>query len=76
MSNYNKEIGKWLAIQRKNRGYDQDDVGRMLGVTKTAISRWETGKRTINGDTMIEYCLAIGADPQDLVRDITKNNGG
>lgn len=72
MTDYNAEIGKWLANQRRNRGYDQEDVGQMLGVTSATISRWEAGKRTIHGDIMIEYCLAIGADPQDLVRDIVK----
>lgn len=74
MKNYNKEIGKWLANQRIKRGLMQSDVGEMLGVTKTAVSYWETGKRTIDADTMINYCIAIGADPQQLVNDVLKGN--
>ena len=70
MDNYNKKIGQWLAHQREARGLLQQDIGDKLGVTKTAISYWETGKRTIDASTMIEYCNALGVDPQDLVRDV------
>lgn len=74
MKNYNNQIGRWLANQRIKRGLLQAEVGDMLGVTKTAISYWETGKRTIDAETMINYCIAIGADPQQLVKDVTQGD--
>lgn len=74
MKNYNADIGKWLAAQRISRGLMQSEVGEMLGVTKTAIHYWETGKRTIDAATMIKYCHAIGADPQQCVKDVTEGD--
>lgn len=75
MKNYNADIGKWLANQRISRGLLQSEVGEMLGVTKTAIHYWETGKRSIDAATLINYCHAIGVDPQQCVRDVTKGDG-
>ena len=72
MTDYNKAIGQWLAHQREARGLMQSDIGDILGVTKTAIHYWETGKRTINAETMFKYCEALGVNPQDLVSDVLK----
>ena len=74
MKNYSKDIGAWLANQRKSRGFLQSDVGEKLGVTKSAVHYWETGKRKIDADEMINYCHVIGVDPQDLVRDLMKGS--
>ena len=71
MRDYNKEIGEYLAKARIDRGLTQQQVADRLGVTKTCVHYWESGKRTIYASNMIEYCLAIGLDPQDIVRDVT-----
>lgn len=62
----NSAIGKWLAEQREAKGYSQQYVADLLGVTRTAVHYWETGKRTIYAITLMDYCRAIGADPNDL----------
>jgi len=72
MTSYNEAIGKWLADRRESLGLQQSDVGERLGVTKSAVHYWETGKRTIKADTMLEYCKILDADPQELIRDVTK----
>ena len=71
MKDYTKDIGKWLATQRKAKGLMQDDIGQALGVTKSAVHYWETGKRKIDANEMLNYCHLLGVDPQDLVRDLT-----
>ena len=67
----NAEIGRWLAYHRKLRGLSQSEVAERLGVTKTAVHYWETGKRMIYAKTMMDYCHLLDIDPQDLVRDVT-----
>ncbi len=70
MKNYNVKIGAYLAKERKAKKITQQEVADQLGVTKSAVSNWELGKRTIYADQMLEYCAHIGIDPQDLVRSV------
>ena len=71
MKNYNKKIGAYLAKERRAKKISQQQLADRLGVSKTAVHYWETGKRTIYADQMLEYCETIGIDPQDLIRSVT-----
>lgn len=75
MKNYNRQIGMWLAYQRKAHGLNQDDVAEIMHTTKATISRWETGERTIDASKMFEFCEAINADPKQMVTDIMNGFG-
>lgn len=68
MKDYNKKIGAYLAKERRAKKISQQQLADRLGVTKTAVHYWETGKRTIYADQMLEYCEAVGTDPQKLVQ--------
>lgn len=39
-----KEIGKFIAECRKERGITQEELAEKIGVSNKTISRWETGK--------------------------------
>jgi transcriptional regulator with XRE-family HTH domain len=71
MKNYNKKIGAYLAKERRAKKISQQQLADRLGVSKTAVHYWETGKRTIYADQMLEYCEQIGIDPQELVKSVT-----
>lgn len=73
MKSYNVDIGKYLAKKREQRGLSQQDIADRMGCTKTAVHYWETGKRKMYADAMFEYCLILGVDPQDLVREVTSD---
>ena len=45
-------------LLRERIGLTQDDLARALGVTRPAISRWETGERNPRG-RMLESYLAV-----------------
>lgn len=66
----NARIGRWLAEKRDEKGLSQQAVADRLGVTRTAVHYWESGKRTIYAVNLIDYCRAIGADPEDIIRDL------
>ena len=40
---------------RQDAGLSQEDFGAELGVTRAAVSRWETGDRRPRGDLLIAY---------------------
>jgi transcriptional regulator with XRE-family HTH domain len=44
----NNEIGKRLKKIRIDHGLSQDELGRSLNLSRTAIGNWERGERSIN----------------------------
>ncbi len=38
-----KKIGTFIAEHRKEKGYTQDHLGKLLGVSGKMVSKWETG---------------------------------
>ena len=38
-----KKIGRFIAKKRKKKGYTQEQLGNILGVSNKTISRWENG---------------------------------
>lgn len=73
MKNYNSKIGAYLAKERKAKKFSQQQIAERMDVTKTAVSYWETGKRVINAEQMINYCEVLGVDPQDLVKEVIED---
>lgn len=71
MEDYNKAIGEWLAKERKRQNISQRQMAEKMGVSKSAIHYWETGKRTIYAETVFEYCDALHADVNQLFWDVT-----
>lgn len=39
-----KEVGKRIREARKAKGFNQETLGRYAGVSKSAVSQWETGQ--------------------------------
>lgn len=74
MKNYNNKIGSYLAKERKSKRITQQAIADKLGVTRTAVHYWETGKRVIYADQMLNYCNELGVDPSDLVKEVTKED--
>jgi DNA-binding transcriptional regulator YiaG len=40
---------------RQDAGLSQEDVAGAVGVTRAAVSRWETGDRRPRGDLLVAY---------------------
>lgn len=77
--NTDKETGyAWRVILKKikelrEKGYTQESIGEIMGVSKTAVSRWLSdnkagGERTTFGD-MLRYAKNLNIDPQKLTEE-------
>ena len=64
--NTNERIGSWIQEKRIEKGYSQQQVADMLGVSRIAVSYWENGKRTIYAANLIEYCKVLALGREDL----------
>jgi transcriptional regulator with XRE-family HTH domain len=54
------ELLQRLVDARKAAGLTQRELGRLLGVTQTAVSYWEGGGRDMGLSTAAEYAKAVG----------------
>ena len=47
-------VGERIKSARKSKKMSQEELGNLLGIGKSSISEWESGKRPIPIDTMEE----------------------
>lgn len=57
--NNKKLLGERLKAARKEAGLKQEDVGRVLGLGKSTISEWETGKRSPDIELITELATIL-----------------
>ncbi len=64
---FNRRLGAVLKNYRKIRGFTQQEVADKLGVSKMAVSNWESGNRSIYAVTFSDYCNVIGVTMGEVV---------
>ncbi len=59
-----EDIGKRLAYTRKSKGYTQDTLANLTGLSRKMISAAETGKKAMRPENIIKLCdcLSISTD--------------
>ena len=55
-----------LATWRRKKGFTQEQLGNILGVGKSAVSRWESGQRHMNMDEIKRIADIFGIEPMAL----------
>lgn len=60
------ELGKILREKRKELGYSMEYVAQLMGITKMAVSNWETGKRSMYAESLADYCAILGTTMQEV----------
>lgn len=58
----NIELGKRIKELRKSRNLRQDDLGRVLSLSRGQISNLETGKRSLNLAQLEKLCSLFKVD--------------
>jgi transcriptional regulator with XRE-family HTH domain len=56
------DLGNILRSARDQAGLTQEAVARQVGVTRHALSRWETGERPVRSDDADRVLAACGRD--------------
>lgn len=60
-------LGEIIKAARIAKGLRQDDVGKVFGVTKSAVAQWESGKNVPDGRKLHRLADLLGIDPATLV---------
>lgn len=61
-----------LRSERRARGVTQTQVAEAIGNRQTFVSKIENGDRRLDVIDLLEYLIAIGADPGDFIRRLTR----
>ena len=72
-----EEIGKYLAGLRKLHKITQDELANKLGVSRQAVSKWETGSSLPDIEIFMKMSQLYGVTVNDIVNaDHSKINSG
>lgn len=52
---------------RKHRGFTQEDLAEIVGVTPSTVSQIETGKQGFTDSTLWAFASALSCEPADLL---------
>lgn len=56
-----------LAAARINAGYSQENLAKLIGVTRSTLARWETGKTEIKAKYLCAFCKHTGFSVEDIL---------
>lgn len=65
-----------LKNYRERKGYSQEVLAKMLGVTKSAVSRWESGERSPRVSEINMLAKKMGIEPAELLGLAPKRGNG
>lgn len=61
-------LGNRIKAARKARGLTQPDLGKIVGVSKSAVNQWENGVvQNLKLGNLFAVAQALGKDVQELV---------
>ena len=63
-------MGEKILNMRKARGWSQEELAEHIGVTRQAVSRWESGSAKPDADKIISICDLFGVSADYLLRDV------
>ena len=64
----NVEIAQRLAELRRERGFSQEGLAEQLGLSRQAVSKWESGRSDPSTTNLIALAKLFGIEPEELLR--------
>ena len=61
-------LGERIAYYRKKAGYSQEGLAERLGVSRQAISKWETGAADPSTANLLALAKLYGVSAEELLR--------
>ena len=65
-----RSLGEALKKHRMERNMTQEFVAEALGVSRQAVSRWETGAADPSTSNLLALAKLFGVPPEELLREI------
>ena len=62
-------IGEKIALRRRSAGLSQEALAAQLGVSRQAVSRWETNESLPDTEKILQLCRIFGVSSDDLLLD-------
>lgn len=62
------EIGRGIAQRRKQLRLSQEELASRIGVTRQAVSKWESGAALPSVDNMVELARVLNASVDELLQ--------
>lgn len=62
-----RQIGKFIAELRNEKGMTQSELGERIGVTNKTISRWENGNYMPDISVITMLCVELGVSANELL---------
>ena len=59
--------GKFIAEERKKKGYSQAELASKLGITNKTVSKWETGKGFPDVSLLLPLCDVLDISVNELL---------
>lgn len=73
-SDENLEFGQLIKNARKSKGYTQEHLGKMVGLQKSAIAKYENGRVVnIKRSTLQKLAKALDLKGSDLILEVEAN---
>lgn len=69
---FDKKLGDILKTIRSKNNLSQQDVADRLRLSRSAISCYEVGKRTIDVETLFKLCDIYNVDVNEILKDVRK----
>ncbi|QPR69619.1 helix-turn-helix transcriptional regulator [Lysinibacillus macroides] len=66
-------IGLTIARLRKGKKMSQEELGHLVGIEQTLISRIERNQRKVKTDELSSFAKALGVPITELLEDEAKN---
>ena len=62
------ELAEQIAALRKKHGFSQEELGEKLGVSRQAVSKWESGQVVPELEKLKELCRIFGVSLNELLQ--------
>ena len=66
----NLEIANRLLALRREHGYSQEELAYKLGVSRQAVSKWETGTADPSTSNLLALAKLFGVSAEELLKSV------
>ena len=62
-------LGQRISLYRKKLNISQEELGARLGVSRQAVSKWETGTADPSTSNLLALAKLFGVRPEELLQE-------